>query len=104
MRETNEKVLRFLEILPRAVRSFRLAGQSAFLLSSLLGLALLLTSTFGCGSSTSQGEGGQNSTVSNDVPELTEEMIRERINYAYVRKVPEDEGNGEPISWTFVHE
>ena len=31
-------------------------------------------------------------------------MIRERINDAYIRKIPEENGNGEPISWTFVEE
>ena len=74
-------------------------------LSSFLGLAFLLFCSIGCAPSSSQGDGERvSSTSANDVPELTDDIIRERINHAYVRKVPEENGNGEPMNWTFVHE
>lgn len=45
----------------------------------------------------------QNSSdsASGDLPELTEEIIRERINDAFVRDVPEENGAAEPINWSF---
>ena len=47
--------------------------------------------------------GNQNSSdsASNDLPEITEEIIRERINDAFIREVPEESGAAEPISWNF---
>lgn len=36
-----------------------------------------------------------------DLPELNEETIRERINGAFLRKVPEENAAAEPINWTF---
>jgi hypothetical protein len=35
------------------------------------------------------------------LPELTEETLRHEINDAYVREVPEENGAGEPINWSF---
>jgi hypothetical protein len=35
------------------------------------------------------------------LPELTEEVIRERINDAGVWEVPEENGTAEPINWSF---
>jgi hypothetical protein len=89
----------------RHVRQIWDAPRAAFLLSSFLGLALLFCS-FGCAPSSSQGDGKQSPSVSasNDLPELTEEMIRERINDAGVREVPEENGTAEPISWSFDEE
>lgn len=71
----------------------------ASLLSTFLGLALLLAGSFGCAPSSSQGDGKQNPSA--DLPELTEEIIRERINDAYVREVPEENGTADPINWRF---
>ena len=88
------------ELLPSAVRSlrrFRNLSRSSRLLSSFLGLVLLLTAAFlsGCAPSASpEGDGAQ-------VPELTDEVIRERINYTVVWDVPEENGTSEPISWRF---
>ena len=74
-----------------------------FTLLTFFALALLLSCSFGCAPSASQGDGKQSSSDFNstDLPEITEEMIRERINNAYVRKVPEENGTAEPISWNF---
>lgn len=79
----------------------------AFSLSSFLGLALLLACSFGCAPSSSQSDGKQNPSISsapNDLPELTEDIIRERINDTRVREVPEENGTGEPITWNFDEE
>ena len=111
MQATNRKAMRTNEFLPLTMRSIRHVRQiwdaprAAFLLSSFLGLALLFCS-FGCAPSSSQGDGKQSPSVSasNDLPELTEEMIRERINDAGVREVPEENGTAEPISWSFDEE
>src|SRR5688572_8366379 len=67
-----------------------------FLLSSILGLALLATCS--CGPPSSQ-QGTP--TGSTDVPELTDEIIHERINDAWIREVPEENGAAEPITWGF---
>lgn len=76
-----------------------------FRLSSFLGLILLLAFTTGCAPPASQtGEGKQSSSdssASSDLPELSEQVIRERINEAFVREVPEENGAAEPISWRF---
>ena len=66
----------------------------------LIVLAALLFATIACGSSPQQV--GQQASASNDVLELTDEMINERINGAFLNKVPEENGAGEPISWTFI--
>ncbi len=78
------------------------AARQAVILSSFLGLGLLLACSFGCAPS-SQSDGKQNDSApaSNDIPEITEEMIRERINGTRVRKVPEENAAAEPIGWTF---
>ncbi|HSU26363.1 MAG TPA: hypothetical protein VLI65_10300 [Pyrinomonadaceae bacterium] len=71
--------------------------------SSFLGLVLLLTCSFGCAPRSSSGNGvqGQPDSTSNDMPEITEQTIRERINGAHVGNVPEENGAGEPIGWNF---
>jgi hypothetical protein len=38
------------------------------------------------------------------MPELTEDVVRERINQARVRQIPEENGTAEPISWSFYEE
>ena len=109
MQATNAKDMRIDEFLPltmRSIRHVRNVPRATFLLSSFLGLALLLACSFGCAPSSSQGDGKQNPSApaSNDLPELTEEMIRERINDAFVREVSEENGTAEPISWSFDEE
>ena len=74
----------------------------AIVRSILLGIPLVISLTFGCGGPSSQG--GQNSpgASSAEIPELTDELIHERINDAWLREVPPEENtNAEPISWRF---
>jgi len=112
MQATNQKDIRTDEFLPLTTRLIRHVRQiwdapcATFLLSSSLGLALLLACAFGCAPSSSQSDGKQSGSApaSNDLPELTEEMIRERINDAGIREVPEENGTAEPISWSFDEE
>jgi len=88
------------------MRHVRNVPRRRFLLSSFLGLALLLACSFGCAPS-SPGDGKQNgsaSSASNDLLEITDETLREEINDAYVREVPEENGAGEPINWSFDEE
>lgn len=64
-------------------------------------LVLSLAVSFGCAP---PGGGQANETVSsatNGLPEITEEMIHDRINGSRVRKVPEENAAAEPISWGF---
>ena len=66
--------------------------------SSCLGLILLIILTIGCGpDSGTQGSSGP----SGDAPELTEQLINERINEVRVWDVPEENGNGKEIVWNF---
>ena len=87
----------------RHIRQIWDAPHARFLLASFLGLALLIPCSFGCAPSSSTGDGQQNqsASASNEIPEITDEKIREEINDAYVREVPEENGAGEPISWRF---
>lgn len=64
---------------------------------------MLLACSFGCAPSSSQSDGKQSpsDSASNDLPELSEELIRERINDTGVWEVPEENGAAEPISWYF---
>jgi|GEM_PF-1419536 len=105
MQASNRKDVRAEEFLALTVRSFRYIRNvplTTFLLS-FLGLALLVACSFGCAPSSSQGDGKQNPSAgaSNELPELTEEIIHERINDARIREVPEENGTAEPISWSF---
>ena len=109
MQATNRKDMGIDEFLPLTIgslRHVRNVPRATFSLSSFLGLALLLACSFGCAPSSSQGDGKQSppASASNELPELTEEMIRERINDAGVREVPEENGTAEPISWSFDEE
>ena len=107
MRATDAKDMPADEVLALAMRSIRRhignAPRSTFLLSSFVGLALLLACALGCAPSPSRGDGEQSTSASGSgqLPELTEDMIRERINRTYVREVPEENGISEPISWSF---
>lgn len=108
MRATNRKYMNTDEFLPSTIISIRRVQnvpRRTFLLSSFLGLALLLACSSGCAPSSSPGDGKQSgsaSSASKDLPEITEETIRERINNTRVRQIPEENGTAEPISWTFV--
>jgi hypothetical protein len=106
MQATSRKDMRADEFLPltmKSIRKARNAPRARFLLSTFLGLVLLLACSFGCAPDSSPGDGKQSGSgsASNDLPELTEEIIREQINDAGVREVPEENGAGEPISWSF---
>jgi hypothetical protein len=69
-------------------------------LSQFLGFAFLLVTSIGCGPP--QGS-GQNTTspTSQVIPELTKEIIDERINDARVYEVMPESGIGDPIPWGF---
>lgn len=106
MRATSAKVMntqRFLPSMMRSVHRVRSLPGSALLPSRFFVLAFLLACSFGCGSPSSQGDGGQNPSASgtNGLPEITDEMVRERINDARVYDVLPESGTGEPISWGF---
>ena len=90
----------------RHVQQVRKVPRLTFQLSSFLGLALLLVCSLGCAPSSPPGDGKQSSdgSASTDLPELTEELIRERINYTWVRAVPEENAAADPISWSFDEE
>ena len=83
----------------RSLRRVRNMPRATFLLSLCLGLALLLACS--CAPSSSQGDGKSSASGSDDRPELTEEVIRERINETWVRNVTPENGTSEPISWSF---
>lgn len=68
------------------------------------GAVLLVVCTFGCGGPASPDSTESSSASSGDVPALTDDMIRERINYAFVRNITEENGTGEPMNWTFMPE
>lgn len=108
MPATNRKNKRADELprLPsRVIRRGWRAPHRIFLFATFLGLTLLLACSFGCAPDSSpQGDGKQSESASKDLPEITEETIRERINDARVRDVPEENGAGEPISWSFYNE
>ncbi len=69
-----------------------------FFYAAMPALVLLMIASLGCGPPSSSGPGG---TAAGDAPELTQEVVNERINDAYVRNVPEENGSGEPIGWSF---
>lgn len=112
MQATNRKDVRTNEFLPlatKAIRYLRNAPRRTFPLSPFLGIALLLICSFGCAPSSSQEasggkQSGSASSVSGDLPEITEETIHEQINHTRVRQVAEENGNAEPISWSFDEE
>ena len=100
---TNRKNMRideFLLLTMKSIPRVRNMPRRAFLLSTFFGLALLLACSSGCAPSSSSQQNPSDS-ASNDLPELTEEIIREQINDAGVWEVPEENGAAEPISWRF---
>jgi hypothetical protein len=105
----NRKDMRPNEFLPPAAgsgRRLRNAPRATFLLLSFLGLIVLSVCSSGCAPSSSPpGEGAQGPVAaSNDLPELTEEMIREQIDSTRIRKVPEENGAADPINWSFYEQ
>ena len=88
---------KFLPLKIKPIRRIQNISCASFLLSSFLGLALLIACSSGCAPS----KQNSSDSASNDFPELTEEIIRERINDAFIREVPEVNAAAEPISWNF---
>jgi len=81
------------------------AGIIRNFLTSYLAIAVLLVFSFGCsGPPSSPGDQQGSSASSGEMPELTDELIHERLNGARVRDIPEENGAGEKISWGFYHE
>ncbi len=67
--------------------------------------AALLTLSLACGGPPQQSSGdGAAASSSAEIPEITDELIYERINDAWIREVPEESGTAEPISWNFDHD
>lgn len=66
----------------------------------LLSLFCLLAYSSGCGGPASS-QGSEQTASSGQIPELTDELINDRINDAWIREVPEENGTAEPISWNF---
>ena len=60
-------------------------------------LSLLLISA-GCGPPSG---GAGPSSASGEIPDITDDIIQERINTTWVREVPEESGAAEPITWRF---
>ena len=58
-------------------------------------VAVVLALAIGCGGP------GPDDTSTEGLPELTDELIRERLNGVRFGPIPPEEGNGEPISWRF---
>lgn len=97
MKPDNFIVLKMISI--GNIRNIR---NAAFLRASFLGLTLILTASLGCApSSNGGGQTDSASSASKDLPEITDEKIRQEINDVYLREVPEESGTGEPISWRF---
>ncbi len=100
MPANNRKHMRPEEFLPltmKSIRKVRNMPRSSRLVSLFLGFALLLACLPGCAPSNQSSS----DPASNNLPELTEEIIRERINETGVWDVPEENGAGDPISWRF---
>lgn len=68
---------------------------------AFVGTIVLLVGSFGCGPSSQQAGPAPSSSGPDGLPEITDEIIRERINYAWVREVPPEGGTGEAINWSF---
>jgi hypothetical protein len=61
---------------------------------------LVIAFSVACGPPASPPQGAAASGP-NGIPELTKEIIEERINEGWVRDVLPESGTGEPISWSF---
>lgn len=73
----------------------------ATFLISFLATILLLAGSFGCGPPSRQSGTAPSASGPNGLPDITDDLIRERINDAWVREVPPESGIGEPIYWSF---
>lgn len=70
------------------------------LLCTLIPVSMLLL--YGCGGPASSENGlGQSAE---GLPELTDEIIRERLNGVRFGPIPEETGQSEPISWRFFED
>ncbi len=108
MRVNNTKDIylsRFGRIIVGSTRNVGDTMKAGFRVSSFLMMTLFLALSFGCGPS-SQGDGGRGPSTagSNGIPEITDEIIHERINDAFIREVPEENGARDPIFWNFDHD
>jgi hypothetical protein len=74
---------------------------SNYFILSILGIALILFSSIGCAPSEQAGDQNSPASASTGQPELTQEIIEERINEARVYDVLPESGTGEPIPWSF---
>jgi hypothetical protein len=102
MRATNRKNMQtdeFLLLTMRLIQKVRNMPRANVLFLSFLGLALLTVCLSGCAPSSSPND--SSASGSNELPELTDDVVRERINDAFVRDVPEENGAADPISWNF---
>lgn len=76
------------------------ASRSRFL--TLSWLFLLLSISYSCGGPPASSGSADPSTAGPDgIPELTKEIVDERINDARVWDVPPESGTGEPVGWSF---
>lgn len=86
----------------------RIAGSPAMrlLVWAGIGSALLVAGSFGCAPSSPPADPAQGTSATETEvrPEITDDVISERINDVRVREVPEADGAGEPISWGFYEE
>lgn len=74
-----------------------------FPVSLFLVVIFLLSFSFACAPPppSPDSENREQSSASGDIPEITDETIKQRINGVRIRKVPEENGTAEPISWMF---
>ena len=61
----------------------------------------MIAGSIGCGPPQQNAGQGSESPGSTAIPELTKEIIDERINDARVYDVPPESGSGDPIPWGF---
>jgi hypothetical protein len=93
----------FLMLLMKANRCLGYAPRATFPLLLSLVLSFTLVCSFGCAPSSTQTESSPtDASESSNLPEITDDVIRERINYTRVRGIPVENENAEPISWMFV--
>ena len=64
-------------------------------------LVLLIACTIACGPPASQNGAQAGDPAGGEIPELTDEIIRRRINDTRVYDVMPESGTGEPIPWGF---
>ena len=64
-------------------------------------IVLLIACTIACGPPTSQNGAQAGDAAGGEIPELTDEVIRRRINDTRVYDVMPESGTGEPIPWGF---